>query len=113
MDACAVRGGRGVPSAPFLDVPDEIHGSRLHVRKAAGGDGVSDAEFGHVTRFFIPPEPGEGSNAGMATGDGDALTGLLLRLGRARRNPVQRASGTTPFEALWTASTAWRRLRAS
>jgi predicted kinase len=43
----------------FLDVPDEVCRARMHARKAAGGDGVSDAEFDHVTSFFVPPEPGE------------------------------------------------------
>jgi predicted kinase len=46
----------------FLDVPDEICRARMHARKAAGGDGVSDAEFDHVTSFFIPPDPSEGFN---------------------------------------------------
>jgi predicted kinase len=46
----------------FLDVPDEICRSRMHARKAAGGDGLSDAEFDHVTSFFVPPDPGEGFN---------------------------------------------------
>jgi len=35
----------------FLDVPD--------ARSAAGGDGVSDAEFDHGISFFVPPAPGE------------------------------------------------------
>jgi predicted kinase len=46
----------------FLDVPDEVCRSRTHARKAAGGDGVSDAEFDHVISFFVPPQPGEGFN---------------------------------------------------
>jgi predicted kinase len=46
----------------FLDAPDEVCRSRMHARKAAGGDGVSDAEFDHVTSFVVPPEPGEGFN---------------------------------------------------
>ena len=46
----------------FLDVPDEVCRARMHVRKAAGGDGVSDAEFDHVTSFFVPPEAGEAFN---------------------------------------------------
>jgi predicted kinase len=46
----------------FLDVPDEVCRARMHARKAAGGDGVSDAEFDHVTSFFVPPEPGEAFN---------------------------------------------------
>src|ERR1700727_2418961 len=46
----------------FLDVPDEVCRARMHARKAAGGDGVSDAEFDHVTSLFVPPEPGEAFN---------------------------------------------------
>jgi predicted kinase len=46
----------------FLDVPDEVCRSRMHARKACGGDGVSDAEFDHVTSFFVPPDPSEGFN---------------------------------------------------
>jgi predicted kinase len=46
----------------FLDVPDEVCRLRMRARKAAGGDGVSDAEFDHVTSFFVPPEPGEEFN---------------------------------------------------
>ena len=46
----------------FHDVPDEVCRARMHARKAAGGDGVSDAEFDHVTSFFVPPEPGEAFN---------------------------------------------------
>jgi predicted kinase len=53
----------------FLDVPDEVCRSRMHARKAAGGDGVSDAEFDHVTSFFVPPDPGEGFNV-IRYGDG-------------------------------------------
>ena len=53
----------------FLDVPDEICRSRMHARNAAGGDGVSDAEFDRVTSFFVPPAPGEGSNV-IRYGDG-------------------------------------------
>jgi hypothetical protein len=30
----------------------------MHARKATGGD----AEFDHVTSFFVPPEPGEEFN---------------------------------------------------
>ena len=44
----------------FLDVPDEVCRARMHARKASGGDGVSDAEFDHVTSFFVPPDPSEG-----------------------------------------------------
>jgi predicted kinase len=46
----------------FLDVADELCKARMHARKAAGGDGVSDAEFDHVNSFFVPPEPGEEFN---------------------------------------------------
>jgi predicted kinase len=46
----------------FLDVADEVCKARMHARKAAGGDGVSDAEFDHVNSFFVPPEPGEEFN---------------------------------------------------
>jgi predicted kinase len=46
----------------FLDMPDEVCRARMHARKAAGGDGVSDAEFDHVTSFFVPPDPREGFN---------------------------------------------------
>jgi predicted kinase len=46
----------------FLDVPDEVCRTRMHARKAAGGDGVSDAEFDHVTSFFVPPDESEGFN---------------------------------------------------
>ena len=53
----------------FLDVPDDVCRARLHARKAAGGGGVSDAEFDHVTSFFVPPEPGEGFNV-IQYGDG-------------------------------------------
>lgn len=46
----------------FLDVPDEVCRARMHARKAAGGSGVSNAEFDHVTSFFVPPDPSEGFN---------------------------------------------------
>jgi predicted kinase len=46
----------------FLDVADEVCRARMHARKAAGGSGVSDAEFDHVTSFFAPPDPSEGFN---------------------------------------------------
>jgi predicted kinase len=46
----------------FLDVTDQVCRSRMHARKAAGGDGLSDAEFDHVTSFFAPPDPSEGFN---------------------------------------------------
>ena len=53
----------------LLDVPDEICRARMHARKAAGGDGVSDAEFDHVTSFFVPPAASEGFNI-IRHGDG-------------------------------------------
>ena len=46
----------------FLDVPDGVCRVRMHARKAAGGSGVSDAEFDHVTSFFVPPDESEGFN---------------------------------------------------
>jgi len=46
----------------FLDLPDEVCRARMHARKAAGGSGVSDAEFDHVTSLFAPPEESEGFN---------------------------------------------------
>jgi predicted kinase len=44
----------------FLDVPDDICRARMHARRASGGDGVSDAEFDHVTSFFVAPDASEG-----------------------------------------------------
>ncbi|MFZ0603075.1 MAG: ATP-binding protein [Roseiarcus sp.] len=44
----------------FLNVPDEVCRSRMHARKAAGGDGVSDAEFDHIASVFVAPQPDEG-----------------------------------------------------
>jgi hypothetical protein len=46
----------------FLDVPEEACGARMHARKAAEGDRVSDAEFDHVIGIFVTPEPGEEFN---------------------------------------------------
>ena len=46
----------------FLDTPDEVCRARMHARKAAGGDGLSDAEFDHVTSFFVGPDESEGFN---------------------------------------------------
>ena len=46
----------------FLDVPDEVCRARMHARKAAGGNGLSDAEFDHVTTFFVAPDESEGFN---------------------------------------------------
>jgi predicted kinase len=53
----------------FLDVPAEVCRARMHARKAAGADGVSDAEFDHVTSFFVPPDESEGFNV-IRYGDG-------------------------------------------
>jgi len=57
----------------FLDVPDEVCRARMHARKAAGGSGVSDAEFDHVTSFFVPPDESEGFNV-IKYCDGSAPT---------------------------------------
>jgi len=46
----------------FLDIPDEVCRARMHARKAAGGSGVSDAEFDHITSYFAPPDESEGFN---------------------------------------------------
>jgi predicted kinase len=46
----------------FLDVPDDTCRARMHARRASGGDGVSDAEFDHVTSFFVAPDANEGFN---------------------------------------------------
>jgi predicted kinase len=46
----------------FLDVPDEVCRARMHARAASGGNGVSDAEFDHITSFFVPPDRNEGFN---------------------------------------------------
>ena len=46
----------------FLDVPDEVCRARMHTRRAAGGSGLSDAEFDHVKSFFVPPSESEGFN---------------------------------------------------
>jgi predicted kinase len=46
----------------FLDVPDDACRARMHARRASGGDGVSDAEFDHVTSFFVAPDASEGFN---------------------------------------------------
>jgi predicted kinase len=44
----------------FLDAPDEVCRARMHARRVAGGNGLTDAEFDHVTSFFVPPDPSEG-----------------------------------------------------
>jgi len=53
----------------FLDVADEVCRARMQARKAAGGSGVSDAEFDHVTSFFVPPDETEGFNVIRNHGD--------------------------------------------
>lgn len=54
--------GRATHQLHFLDVPDDVCKARMHARKASGGDGLTDAEFDHVTSFFSPPEMSEGFN---------------------------------------------------
>ena len=56
--------GRASHQLHFLDVPDEVCRARMHARSAARADdyALSDAEFDHVTRFFVPPGPREGFN---------------------------------------------------
>jgi hypothetical protein len=61
--------GKASHELHFLDVPDEVCRARLHARKAAGLDGVTDAEFDYVTRFFVPPDASEGFNV-IRHGDG-------------------------------------------
>jgi len=46
----------------FLDVSQEVCRARMHARRAAGGSGVSDAEFDHVTGYFVAPDKSEGFN---------------------------------------------------
>jgi predicted kinase len=53
----------------FLDLPDDVCRARMHARKAAGGDGVTDAEFDHVTSYFVAPDESEGFNV-IRYGDG-------------------------------------------
>jgi len=53
----------------FLDVPDEVCLARMHARRAAGEHAITDAEFNHVTSFFLAPDPGEGFNV-IRYGDG-------------------------------------------
>jgi predicted kinase len=67
----------------FLDVPDELCRARMHARAASGGGGVSDAEFDHVTSFFVPPDPGERFNV-IRYGDGPAPTTSALETGHKR-----------------------------
>jgi predicted kinase len=56
--------GRASHELHFLDVPDEVCRARMHARNAARPDdySLSDAEFDHVTSFFVPPDPREGFN---------------------------------------------------
>ena len=56
----------------FLDVPDEVCRARMHARNAARADDdftTSDADFDHVTSFFVPPDESEGFNV-VRHGDG-------------------------------------------
>jgi predicted kinase len=54
--------GRASHQLHVLDVPDEVCRARMHARNAALVDdyATSDAEFDHVTSFFVPPDPSEG-----------------------------------------------------
>ena len=63
--------GRASHQLHFLDVPDEVCRARMHTRSAARADdyALSDAEFDHVTSFFVPPDPREGFNV-IRHGDG-------------------------------------------
>jgi predicted kinase len=61
----------------FLDVSNEVCRARMHARAASGGDGVSDAEFDHVTSFFVPPDPDEGFNVIRYGGDSPPATSAL------------------------------------
>jgi predicted kinase len=70
----------------FLDLPDEVCRAHMHARKAAGGSGVSDAEFDHVNSFFVPPDPSEGFNV-LRYGDGLAAGAARPRRVRAWRQP--------------------------
>ncbi|MCP1291050.1 MULTISPECIES: ATP-binding protein [Chromobacterium] len=47
-----------------LDVSDEACKARLRQRNAKGSHpfSVSEAEFDHITRYFVPPSPQEGFN---------------------------------------------------
>ena len=48
----------------FLDVPDDVCLARLQSRNAAGEHhfSVSDADFHHITSYFVPPQEEEGFN---------------------------------------------------
>ncbi|MGR2679683.1 AAA family ATPase [Chromobacterium haemolyticum] len=48
----------------LLDVSDEACKARLRQRNAKGSHpfSVSEAEFDHITRYFVPPSPQEGFN---------------------------------------------------
>ncbi len=48
----------------FLDVPDEVCRARMHARNASRADDypTNDADFDHVTSFFVPPDETEGFN---------------------------------------------------
>jgi predicted kinase len=59
--------GRALHQLHFLDVPEEVCRARMHARRAQGGDGLTNAEFDYVTRFFAPPDPSEGFNVARHT----------------------------------------------
>jgi predicted kinase len=49
----------------LLDVPDEVCRERMHARNAALADddfATNDADFDHVTSFFVAPDESEGFN---------------------------------------------------
>jgi predicted kinase len=46
----------------FLDISEEVCRARMHARRNAGGSGVSDVEFDHVTSYFVAPDKSEGFN---------------------------------------------------
>ena len=63
--------GRASHRLHFLDVPDEVCRARMHARNAALVDdyATSDADFDHVTSFFVPPDESEGFHV-IRYGDG-------------------------------------------
>ncbi len=46
----------------FLDTPEDLCRARMHARNAAGGHDYAptDAEFDHISSFFVPPTADEG-----------------------------------------------------
>jgi predicted kinase len=48
----------------FVDVPEEICKARLRARNASGSHdfAASDADFGLITSYFVPPHESEGFN---------------------------------------------------